>query len=538
MERRSFRLSDGSVNRIKSRVRMEVIKSRVIHHTSLMVKVIRRQAQLKSANTDSLWEFLKTDECIAQARNTPIAMANCAVEGGCATDYVAIIVSVFSMILLLTRATLPFLVHKVSHTKGSNFWIPVIQVCASFNLLLSVVFSANYLQYKKRHWWLSCYLWAVWVVGPLGFGLLFSCRIVQAYKLYYIFIKRRLAPIRSYIFLPLILLPWIAGAASIHIKKPLNKRCHMGTRWIIPIASLHVIYIFVLLGFTAAVRHIEFRFHELKDLWHGILISASVVGVWVAAYIFNEVHEDIAWIQVASRFLLLVMASILVLVFFSMSISQPLLSQMSLRRREPHKFETMGRVLGIPESGLLLQRGRASTGCNEPLDKLLLDKRFRQSFMAFADSCLAGESVHFYDEVHELGKIPVNDAVRRIYMARHIIEKYIVVGAPMEVNISHRTRQDILATTDLTHPGLFTNALIELMQLMRTNLAKDYWSSIFYIKFKEEASMRSNGQELEESNSFNFSPRLSSVHGADDPFHHQEHLPKVSGSNCPDSDSQ
>lgn len=70
------------------------------------------------------------------------------------------------------------------------------------------------------------------------------------------------------------------------------------------------------------------------------------------------------------------------------------------------------------------------------------------------------------------------------------------------------------------------------------NLAKDYWSSIFYIKFKEEASMRSNGQELEESNSFNFSPRLSSVHGADDPFHHQEHLPKVSGSNCPDSDSQ
>lgn len=99
LEERPFRLSDGSVNRIKSRVRMEVIKSRVIHHTSLMVKVIRRQAQLKSANTDSLWEFLKTDECIAQARNTPIAMATCAVEGGCATDYVAIIVSVFSMIL-------------------------------------------------------------------------------------------------------------------------------------------------------------------------------------------------------------------------------------------------------------------------------------------------------------------------------------------------------------------------------------------------------------------------------------------------------
>lgn len=30
-------------------------------------------------------------------------------------------------------------------------------------------------------------------------------------------------------------------------------------------------------------------------------------GVWVVAYILNEVHENIAWIQVASRFLLLVM---------------------------------------------------------------------------------------------------------------------------------------------------------------------------------------------------------------------------------------
>lgn len=43
-------------------------------------------------------------------------------------------------------------------------------------------------------------------------------------------------------------------------------------------------------------------------------------------------------------------------------------------------------------------------------------------------SCLAGESVHFYDEVHELAKIPVDDPVRRIYMARHIIEKYVIAG--------------------------------------------------------------------------------------------------------------
>lgn len=92
--------------------------------------------------------------------------------------------------------------------------------------------SLNFLKYKKSHWWQSCYLWAgyprsfsfyvlslvtflfvvsavfcllsstlsripictkylfknnsltVWVEGPLGFGLLLSCRIVQAFQLY------------------------------------------------------------------------------------------------------------------------------------------------------------------------------------------------------------------------------------------------------------------------------------------------------------------------------------------------------------------
>lgn len=50
------------------------------------------------------------------------------------------------------------------------------------------------------------------------------------------------------------------------------------------------------------------------------------------------------------------------------------------------KFETMGQALGIPDSGLLTQREPSQAiDPNEPLDKLLLNKRFRQSFMAFAD---------------------------------------------------------------------------------------------------------------------------------------------------------
>ncbi|CAL5398551.1 unnamed protein product [Camellia sinensis] len=445
-------------------------------------------------------------------------MASCAVKGGCPTDYIAVSVSLLSIIF--------------------SFWLPMIQVFASFNLLLSIVLSFNFLEFRKTHWWQSCYLWAVWVEGPLGFGLLLSCRIVQAFQLYNVFVRRRLPPIRSYIFLPLILLPWIAGAAFIHMKRPLNNWCHMRTQWIIPVVCLHALYVAALVGFTGAIRHIQFRFHELKDLWRGILVSTSAIGIWVVAYILNEIHDDIKRLQVASRFLLLITASIFVLVFFSISSSQPLVSQMSLRKKDTQEFATMGQALGIPDSGLLLQRESAPViDPNEPLDKLLLNKKFRHSFTAFADSCFAGESMHFYDEVNELHKIPIDDTVRRIYMARHIIEKYVVAGATMEVNISYRSRQEILSTPDLAHPDLFKTALNELVHLMKMNLAKDYWSSMFFLKFKEEASMRTTGHELDQVNGWNFSPRLSSVHGADDPFC-QEHPSKDSGHGNHDSDMQ
>ena len=37
----------------------------------------------------------------------------------------------------------------------------------------------------------------------------------------------------------------------------------------------------------------------------------------------------------------------------------------------------------------------------------------------------------------------------------------------MEVNISHRCRQEILTTSDLADPNLFNNALNELIQLIK-----------------------------------------------------------------------
>lgn len=465
-------------------------------------------------------------------------MAGCAVDGGCPTDYIAISFSLLSIILLIIRSIFPCLIHKVPRPKGSSFWLPVIQVFASFNLILSIVISGNFLKFRKRHWWQSCYLWGVWVEGPLGFGLLLSCRIVQASKLYYIFVRRHLPPLRSYIFLSLILFPWIAGSATIHVRKLLNSRCHMRTQWAIPIVCLHALYVVTLVAFTGAIRHIEFRFHELKDLWRGIIVSTSSIGIWGVAYTFNEIHDDIHWLQVASRFLLLTMASIFILAFFSLSSSQPLLSQMSLSKKEVEEFRTMSQALGIPESELLSHRELTPiVDPNEPLDKLLLNKRFRQSFMAFADSCLAGESLHFYEEVNELNKIPIDDSVRRIYMARHIIEKYIVVGASMEVNISHRTRQEILTTADLAHPDLFRHALNELVQLMKMNLAKDYWSSMYFVKLNEEARMKTISDDLDQVSGWNFSPRLSPVRDCDDPFH-QEHISKHSDNDFHNIDLQ
>lgn len=450
-------------------------------------------------------------------------MGGCAVDGGCPSDYVAISISAVSLFLLLARLAFPFLFYKLSIPKGSAFWIPATQILASFDLLASVVMSVNLIKIEKRHRWQSCYVWAIWVEGPFGFGLLLSCRILQVYQLYFIFVKKQLPPVRSRYFLPLVLFPWIAIAAFIHVQKPLNYRCQMTARWVIPVVSLHSLYVVILVGFTRSVRHVDFRFQELKDLWRGVLVSTFSVGFWVGAYILNEIHDDTEWLQVASRFLLALMTSIFVLAFFSLSSSQPLLSQVSLRGRECPEFETMGQALGISQSGILPPREKSMADRNMPLDKLLSDKRFRQSFMAFADSCLAGESIHFYDEVHDLEKLPPDDSVRRIYMARHIIQQYIIAGSPMEVNISHRTRQEILNTADLAHPDLFKSALTELLHLMQTNLARDYWSSSFYMKFREEAEAKANGYYVELGTSWNVSPRLSSIHAADDPFH-QDHL--------------
>ncbi|CAK7332437.1 unnamed protein product [Dovyalis caffra] len=77
------------------------------------------------------------------------------------------------------------------------------------------------------------------------------------------------------------------------MKRPLNNRCHMGTHWTIPVVCLHTFYVAALVGFTGAIRHIEFRFNELKDLWQGILVSALSIGV---------LHRQAYWYWLSSLY--------------------------------------------------------------------------------------------------------------------------------------------------------------------------------------------------------------------------------------------
>ena len=54
------------------------------------------------------------------------------------------------------------------------------------------------------------------------------------------------------------------------------------------------------------------------------------------------------------------------------------------------------------------------------------------------------------------------------------------------------------------------------------NLLQDYWSSMFFVKFKEELRTKPEDNEcMERVVGWDYSPRLSIVHGVDDPFHQE-----------------
>ncbi|KAJ0899964.1 hypothetical protein HanPSC8_Chr08g0308111 [Helianthus annuus] len=54
----------------------------------------------------------------------------------------------------------------------------------------------------------------------------------------------------------------------------------MGAQWAVPYMGFPVLYTAALVCVTKAIHHIEFKFHELKDLWRGILVTVFSIGTY------------------------------------------------------------------------------------------------------------------------------------------------------------------------------------------------------------------------------------------------------------------
>lgn len=72
-----------------------------------------------------------------------------------------------------------------------------------------------------------------------------------------------------------------------------------------------------------------------------------------------------------------------VIFFFWFPVSRPFMAQLGVKLRG--NGDTMGQALGVPPSGLLVPPTRTAMNFEEPLDCLLQNKRFRLSFLTFAD---------------------------------------------------------------------------------------------------------------------------------------------------------
>ncbi|EFJ14232.1 hypothetical protein SELMODRAFT_156749 [Selaginella moellendorffii] len=425
-------------------------------------------------------------------------MTNCRTVGGCVSDYVAAGITFFVIFLVCIGICFVSIKRRQLELNAKKVSVLLVQAFASLIYLVSSLMSLNYLRLSRRHLWQNCDL-MLWLKGPFGFGILLSCHIVQAYRLHYVFIARRLPPLKYYQLLPLLVSPWFAVAAVIQAVSDHDKRsptCQFNIRWELAVGSLYALYPAILLLATWKVRHIRFEFDEFKELLKAASICALMLVVWAGMFVAAQLDSKVV---VTTRFIVAV--SVGVLFLFWIPIAKPV-HDLFHGRRSNHRYSTMGQALGVPVSGAISQP-LIAFNFNRPLELLLEHRRFRQSYLAFADSRMAGEVVHFYSEVRELNKLQQqHQVVQRIYMAEHIIDKYIKSGAPMEINISHQMRLDIINTTDLADPDLFKRAVGEVLKMMQMNLSNDYWQSEYFQELKDEldadVESQQTGDDLEQ----------------------------------------
>ena len=61
---------------------------------------------------------------------------------------------------------------------------------------------------------------------------------------------------------------------------------------------------------------ILYLFQVIQVVTYGV---SFFKGIWVVSYVLNEIHEDIAWLQVVSRFMLLFAVRLINLIYFMKS---------------------------------------------------------------------------------------------------------------------------------------------------------------------------------------------------------------------------
>ncbi|XP_024545466.1 regulator of G-protein signaling 1 [Selaginella moellendorffii] len=231
-------------------------------------------------------------------------------------------------------------------------------------------------------------------------------------------------------------------AVSDHDKR--SPTCQFNIRWELAVGSLYALYPAILLLATWKVRHIRFEFDEFKEL----LKAASICALMLGNLTFRSV-------------------SVGVLFLFWIPIAKPV-HDLFHGRRSNHRYSTMGQALGVPVSGAISQP-LIAFNFNRPLE-LLLEHRSR----------MAGEVVHFYSEVRELNKLQQqHQVVQRIYMAEHIIDKYIKSGWP-----------------------LFSEKCFAKLFKLLQNLSNDYWQSEYFQELKDEldadVESQQTGDDLEQ----------------------------------------
>ncbi|KAH9531567.1 hypothetical protein CY35_19G044800 [Sphagnum magellanicum] len=422
----------------------------------------------------------------------------CYKEGGCISDYVAVALTALVSLMIFGGSVLLVLRRTVPEIKAKQVPLLLIQSIGSIVWLTSLLMTRNMFKLSHRNsFWESCYLWQLWLEGPFGFGLLISCHIARAFRLYYVFVGRRLPPIRSTFLVPLLLVLWILLSTALQAVQPFRSINECSAHWYIwvVIGSMHLFYALVLILCTWAIRNIRFEFNEFTELVTGVSICLIFLVLWI---IMNIVKQLAAGggrlLGVFARFVLVFLGNVVVSCLFWIPVTRPLLAHMlhhpvlGAGRSNLNYDHSMGEALGVPNSGLLVPPA-AHISLDEPLESLLQHKRFRLSFLSFAESRIAGETVHFWDEVRELSKLSLTQQDRRVYMADHIIQRYIVNGSQCEINISAQMRLEILSTNDLADPNLFKRAAEEAVHMMQTNLLKEYWQSSYFQELKNQIEM-------------------------------------------------